>query len=112
MNNNLKVLEISFPSRNDNIKMNKRINSENKIYSKIISNEKSMKNDYSNNLRVSLPYEGIKSIKSINYNKINLNHNSYLSPSSEGEMSFLGNFNNNNSIYYSNSKKEKTNFTL
>ena len=60
MNNNLKVLEISFPSRNDNIKMNKRINSENKIYSKIISNEKSMKNDYSNNLRISLPYEGIK----------------------------------------------------
>ena len=111
MNNNLKVLEISFPSRNDNIKMNKRINSENKIYSKIISNEKSMKNDYSNNLRISLPYEGIKSIKSINYNKIDLNHNSYLSSNSKGKISFLNNF-NNNSIYYSNSKKEKTNFTL
>ena len=80
MNNNLKVLEISFPSRNDNIKMNKRINSENKIYSKIISNENTMKNDHSNNLRIRLPYEGIKSIKCINYNKIDLNHNSYLSP--------------------------------
>ena len=108
MNSNLKVLEISFPSRYANIKTNKPINSENQIYSKIISNEKSLNNNYSNNLRISLPYKGIKSIKSINNNnKININHNSYLSPNSKGKISFLNHF-NNNSIYYSNSKNKKT----
>ena len=106
MKSNLKVIEISF----SNIKASKRINTENQIYSKIISNEKSLNNNYSNNLRISLPYKGIKSIKSINNNnnnEININHNSYLSPNSKGKISFLNHF-NNNSIYYSNCKNKKT----
>jgi hypothetical protein len=70
-------------------------------------NNISYKDNNSNNLRISVPIKGIQSIKNIKNSKISINQDSYLSPSSisKVQISYLNHF-NNNSIYYSNNKKE------
>ena len=59
-------------------------------------------------LKGSLSLRGIKSIKNINNNKKIINHNqdSNLSPKSKYVISYLNQY-NNNSIFYSNHKKDK-----
>ena len=59
-------------------------------------------------LKGSLSLRGIKSIKNINNNKKIINHNqdSNLSPKSKYVISYLSQY-NNNSIFYSNHKKDK-----
>jgi len=61
-------------------------------------------------LRISTPANSIQSIKNIKSTKIKINQDSYLSPvsSSKCQISYLNHF-NNNSIYYSNNKKENLN---
>ena len=108
MKSNLKIIEINFPCAYANIKLNNSIKKcEDKIDSKINLTKKSLKKNCSNNLRMSLPFKGIKSIEKINNFKIQINTESYLSPKSKCKIGFLNHF-NNNSIYYSNNKKEKS----
>ena len=111
MKNNFNILEISvsnYYSKQNKNKVLRRSEKPNDINYSI--NNISYQSNNSSRLRISTPANSIQSIKNIKSTKIKLNQDSYLSPlsSSKCQISYLNHF-NNNSIYYSNNKKENLN---
>ena len=111
MKNNFNILEISvsnYYSKHNKNKVLRRSEKPNDINYSI--NNISYQNNNSSRLRISTPANSIQSIKNIKSTKIKINQDSYLSPvsSSKCQISYLNHF-NNNSIYYSNNKKENLN---
>ena len=108
MKNNFNILDIRVSYYYSRINKNKVLRKTEKPNPmSYYMNNISYKDNNSNNLRISVPIKGIKSIKNIKNSKISINQDSYLSPSSisKVQISYLNHF-NNNSIYYSNNKKE------
>ena len=103
MKSNLKILQINiskyFNDKNISRTVTKK---ENHIRSRVNLNQTASKSNCSEILRRSAPFKGIKSIKNINLNK-----QTSLSPNSKVKISYLNQF-NNNSIYYSINKKDKS----
>ena len=111
MKNNFNILEISvlnYYSKHNKNKVLRRSEKPNDINYSI--NNISYQSNNSSRLRISTPANSIQSIKNIKSTKIKINQDSYLSPvsSSKCQISYLNHF-NNNSIYYSNNKKENLN---
>ena len=111
MKNNFNILEISvsnYYSKQNKNKVLRRSEKPNDINYSI--NNISYQSNNSSRLRISTPSSSIQSIKNIKSTKIKINQDSYLSPvsSSKCQISYLNHF-NNNSIYYSNNKKENLN---
>ena len=111
MKNNFNILEISvsnYYSKHNKNKVLRRSEKPNDINYSI--NNISYQSNNSSRLRISTPANNIQSIKNIKSTKIKINQDSYLSPvsSSKCQISYLNHF-NNNSIYYSNNKKENLN---
>ena len=111
MKNNFNILEISvlnYYSKHNKNKVLRRSEKPNDINYSI--NNISYQSNNSSRLRISTPINSIQSIKNIKSTKIKINQDSYLSPvsSSKCQISYLNHF-NNNSIYYSNNKKENLN---
>ena len=111
MKNNFNILEISvlnYYSKQNKNKVLRRSEKPNDINYSI--NNISYQSNNSSRLRISTPANSIQSIKNIKSTKIKINQDSYLSPvsSSKCQISYLNHF-NNNSIYYSNNKKENLN---
>ena len=111
MKNNFNILEISvsnYYSKQNKNKVLRRSEKPNDINFSI--NNISYQSNNSSRLRISTPANSIQSIKNIKSTKIKINQDSYLSPvsSSKCQISYLNHF-NNNSIYYSNNKKENLN---
>ena len=111
MKNNFNILEISVSnhySKHNKNKVLRRSEKPNDINYSI--NNISYQSNNSSRLRISTPVNSIQSIKNIKSTKIKINQDSYLSPvsSSKCQISYLNHF-NNNSIYYSNNKKENLN---
>ena len=111
MKNNFNILEISVSnhySKHNKNKVLRRSEKPNDINYSI--NNISYQSNNSSRLRISTPANSIQSIKNIKSTKIKINQDSYLSPvsSSKCQISYLNHF-NNNSIYYSNNKKENLN---
>lgn len=111
MKNNFNILEISvlnYYSKHNKNKVLRRSEKPNDINYSI--NNISYQSNNSSRLRISTPSSSIQSIKNIKSTKIKINQDSYLSPvsSSKCQISYLNHF-NNNSIYYSNNKKENLN---
>ena len=111
MKNNFNILEISvlnYYSKHNKNKVLRRSEKPNDINYSI--NNISYQSNNSNRLRISTPANSNQSIKNIKSTKIKINQDSYLSPvsSSKCQISYLNHF-NNNSIYYSNNKKENLN---
>ena len=111
MKNNFNILEISvsnYYSKHNKNKVLRRSEKPNDINYSI--NNISYQSNNSSRLRISTPVNSIQSIKNIKSTKIKINQDSYLSPlsSSKCQISYLNHF-NNNSIYYSNNKKENLN---
>ena len=107
MKTNLNILEISVPKYYSKLNKNKVLmRSENSNVINYNMNNISYKINNSSKLRINSPRNSIKSIKNIKNTKISINQDSYLSPaSSSSKIGYLNHF-NNNSIYYSNNKKE------
>ena len=108
MKNNFNILDIRVSYYYSRINKNKVLRKTEKPNPmSYYMNNISYKDNNSNNLRISVPIKGIQSIKNIKNSKISINQDSYLSPSSisKVQISYLNHF-NNNSIYYSNNKKE------
>lgn len=103
MKSNLKIIQINiskyFNDKNISRTVTKK---ENHIRSRVNLNQTASKSNCSEILRRSAPFKGIKSIKNINLNK-----QTSLSPNSKVKISYLNQF-NNNSIYYSINKKDKS----
>ena len=106
MNRNLKILQINiskyFTDKNKNRAITRK---ENYMHSKINLNKAEQAINKINNseiFRRNNHYKGIKSIKNLN-----LNQQISQSPNSKVKISFLNQF-NNNSIYYSINKKDKS----
>ena len=111
MKNNFNILEISvlnYYSKHNKNKVLRRSEKPNDINYSI--NNISYQSNNSSRLRISTPANSIQSIKNIKSTKIKINQDSYLSPvsSSKCQISYLNHF-NNNSIYYSNNKRENLN---
>ena len=111
MKNNFNILEISvsnYYSKHNKNKVLRRSEKPNDINYSV--NNISYLSNNSSRLRISTPSSSIQSIKNIKSTKIKINQDSYLSPvsSSKCQISYLNHF-NNNSIYYSNNKKENLN---
>ena len=111
MKNNFNILEISvsnYYSKHNKNKVLRRSEKPNDINYSI--NNISYQSNNSSRLGISTPANSIQSIKNIKSTKIKINQDSYLSPvsSSKCQISYLNHF-NNNSIYYSNNKKENLN---
>ena len=111
MKNNFNILEISvlnYYSKHNKNKVLRRSEKPNDINYSI--NNISYQSNNSSRLRIITPINSIQSIKNIKSTKIKINQDSYLSPlsSSKCQISYLNHF-NNNSIYYSNNKKENLN---
>ena len=111
MKNNFNILEISvsnYYSKHNKNKVLRRSEKPNDINYSV--NNISYLSNNSSRLRISTPVNSIQSIKNIKSTKIKINQDSYLSPvsSSKCQISYLNHF-NNNSIYYSNNKKENLN---
>ena len=108
MKNNFNILDIRVSYYYNKINKNKVLRKTEKPNPmSCYMNNISYKDNNSNNLRISVPIKGIQSIKNIKNSKISINQDLYLSPSSisKVQISYLNHF-NNNSIYYSNNKKE------
>ena len=103
MKSNLKILKINISKYFNDKNINRTITrKENNTHSRINLNQTSSKSNYSGILRKSAPFKGIKSIKNLNLNK-----QTSLSPNTKVKISYLNQF-NNNSIYYSINKKDKS----
>jgi hypothetical protein len=108
MKPNINILEISVSNYHHKLNKNKVLRKSEKQndinYNK---NNISYQINNSNKIRISAPLKGMKSIKNINNTNVYNNLHSHLSPvsTSKIQISYLNHF-NNNSIYYSNNKKE------
>ena len=110
MKTKLNILEISVSKYYSKLNKNKVLRRSEKLNDINYSmNNISYQSNNSSKLRISSPTSSIKSIKNVKNTKIHINQDSYLSPtsSSKCQISYLNQF-NNNSIYYSNNKKENT----
>ena len=110
MKTKLNILEISVSKYYSKLNKNKVLRRSEKLNDINYSmNNISYQSNNSSKLRISSPTSSIKSIKNVKNSKMLINQDSYLSPtsSSKCQISYLNQF-NNNSIYYSNNKKENT----
>ena len=110
MKTKFNILEISVSKYYSKLNKNKVLRRSEKLNDINYSmNNISYQSNNSSKLRKSSPTSSIKSIKNVKNTKMLINQDSYLSPtsSSKCQISYLNQF-NNNSIYYSNNKKENT----